>query len=332
MFESPLSSFAGMRVLDLPGAYTLDRVEEAVAGTGSPTAELREACSDPASVAWSLRPFEPDEGLDVLLPRFVEVVDTSVVTALVLGDWAVDGGDLDSSHVRDLLIEHTEAFPALRSLFLGDITYLENELSWIRQCDLSPLLTAYPRLEEFGVRGSVGLHLHVPEHLGLRSLTVQSGGLPASVARGIAASVLPNLEHLELWSGREDYGNTTGPEDLAPVLSGDAFPRLRRLGLRNAEDTDVWVRSLAGAAVTPTLHTLDLSLGTLTDAGARAILDGPAFHSLERLDLHRHFLSDDMTASLGDTLARHDVEFDLSAPEEPDEWDGELHYYPAAGE
>jgi hypothetical protein len=45
----------------------------------------------------------------------------------------------------------------LRAIFLGDITYEENEISWIEQSDVSPLLRAYPALEVSRVRGGNSL-------------------------------------------------------------------------------------------------------------------------------------------------------------------------------
>ena len=130
--------------------------------------------------------------------------------------------------------------PSLRSGFVGDIHSHEWELSWIGQPDLAPLVAAFPRLEELAVRGAASalggeLSLHVPSHGALRSLTIQSGGLPGSVAREVASSGLPALEHLELWLGVGDYGGSTWPRDLGSVLSGEAFPELRYLGVRNAE-------------------------------------------------------------------------------------------------
>lgn len=90
--------------------------------------------------------------------------------------------------------------------------------------------------------------------------------------------------------------------------------------------------ALAEAPVTPTLEALDLSLGVLTDTGARAILDTPAFHRLKRLDLHHHYLSEEMEQRLGAALTASGVEHDLSDRQEPEEFRGEKYYYPSVGE
>ena len=213
---------------------------------------------DPGSVAWRLRHAAYSEDFIPYLDRFVEEVDTSRVKALVIGDWGfADGADQSSADVRDALIEHAAAFPALRSIFLGDVTSEECEISWIQHDDLAPLLAAYPLLENLTVRGvgdtypgAVALSLHIPRHSALRSLTLQTGGLPGRVVREVVSSDLPALEHLELWLGLDLYGGDATPDDLAPLLSGRAFPNLRTLGLRNSQHTGRWAHTLAEAPVT----------------------------------------------------------------------------------
>ena len=318
--------------------------EEAPAST--PHRErMEEAKAAPASVAWRLQLHEGAETFPEYLARFVREVDTSQVTALVIGDWGVwEGNDVDSSAVRDALIQHAAAFPALRSVFFGDITFEENEISWIQQCDLAPLLAAYPRLEAFTIRGvgdldrrtgAFPLSLEVPEHTGLRSLTFQTGGLPGVVVRQVASSGLPNLERLELWLGVEDYGGDATPQDLAPILSGDAFPHLRHLGLRNAQDTGLWLRSLLDSPVLARLTSVDLSMGSLRGRDVEPLLAAiPALAHLESLDLHHHYLSEEETERVRAAFTSAGVRVDLSEREEPDSDDPEdtYAYYPSVTE
>ncbi|CAL9657451.1 hypothetical protein SUDANB145_06836 [Streptomyces sp. enrichment culture] len=63
----------------------------------------------------------------------------------------------------------------------------------------------------------------------------QEAGLPAAVVRGIAASELPALEHLDVWLGTSWYGADSEPVDVAPILEGSRLPRLRHLALRDSE-------------------------------------------------------------------------------------------------
>jgi hypothetical protein len=311
---------------------------------------LIRAVADPESVAWRLRDAHPVPtflgGVSRRLPRleefpdyarrFADTVGAAHVRALVLGH--VSDGDYGFGAVtaRDTLIGLAPELTNLRSLFFGDILQEESEISWIAQTDLAPLLAALPDLTEFTVRGANGLGLAVGRHAHLRRLSVQSGGLPGAVARGIAAADLPALEHLELWLGDEEYGNDTTPEDLAPVLSGEAFPRLRSLGLRNADNIDVWVRAVTEAPVVPRLHTLDLSLGTLVDEDAELLLATPALRGLRRLDLHHHYLSEEAAERVRAEFTAAGVEVDVSDPQEPEiDEDGEeiiVYRYPAVAE
>ncbi|MFD6950950.1 hypothetical protein A6A08_20790 [Nocardiopsis sp. TSRI0078] len=305
---------------------------------------LFDAIAAPGSVAWRLKmeppPFhlgprhgqkKPFETLTEYLERFTDLVDRKRVHALIVGNIPDDDYQMRAEEAASALVGFAPKLTGLRSLFFGEILREENEISWINLCDLAPLVSALPRLEELVVRGGTGdLGLRVPEHRSLRSLTVQSGALRPDVVRDVCASGLPALEHLELWLGAEDYGGDTTPQDLAPLLSGRAFPELRSLGLRNAEYAGTWVRALAESPVLPGLDTLDLSLGILCDKDAKPLLEAPAFRGLRRLDLHHHFLSEDMRERVREALPG--VEVDLSDPQEPDVYGDRVYYYTAVSE
>jgi len=355
--RSRLTEFAGLPVVEFTGWDTL-RDDFGLAmywarnrrepHTGHPRRydRLFEAVAAPGSVAWRLRMESPSYGsgsnspietLGQYLDRFTEFVAPAEVAALIVGSMEGDAEAVPSDEVRDRLVGIAPKLTAVRSLFFGEILQEENEISWIEHGDLAPLLAAFPSLEAFTVRGgSAGPGLRIAEHRALRSLTVQSGALRPEVVRDVCASVLPGLERLELWPGSREYGGDSTPEDLSPVLSGTAFPRLRHLGLRNAEGVDDWIPALAGAPVLPSLDTLDLSLGTLTDEGARVLLDAPAFRALKRLDLHHHYLSEETAERVRAEFTRAGVEVDVSGPQEADvdEYDGvrHVHRYSAVSE
>ncbi|WP_435110044.1 STM4015 family protein [Nocardiopsis synnemataformans] len=321
-----LTEFAGLSVVEFPASGTEEeRIEQIRRQGGDPHA--------PASTAWRLR--YDGEVIEEYVARFLSLVDAEQVRALVIGDWEAMAGGPEG--FLESLIAHAGSLPNLRSVFVGDITGDECELSWITQGDMAPLLAAFPRLEELTTKGADGvdgpLHLHVPSHEALRSLTLQSGGLPGFVAREVASSGLPALEHLELWLGMEDYGGDTSPADLAPVLSGEVFPRLRYLGVRNAQKLDEWIPVLAGAPVVKRVEVLDLSLGCLTDKGGQVLLEhADAFAGLRGLDLHHHFLSEEMEERLYDEFDGLGVDVDLSDRQEPEEYAESLWYYTAAAE
>jgi hypothetical protein len=336
-----LTEFAGLPVVEFPAVGAEEGDTYAEESAQSPEA-LAAAVAGPGSVAWRLRVSSvyPAEDFGDYLARFLATVDTSLVRALIVGGWGDFEEEPPSTVPRDALIGHADAFPGLRALFFGEIVQEEYEISWIHQTDLAPLVAAFPNLEELTVRGTgdpyLGdgkLEMALAEHTGLRTLVLQSGGLPGRVSREVAASPLPALENLELWLGVEAYRGDTTPDDLARVLSGEAFPSLRSLGLRNAEDVDDWIPVLAQAPVLASLDVLDLSLGILTDRGGRALAEAAsAFAGLRRLDLHHHYLSEDVCGRIREALPG--VEVDLSDRREPGvyDWSDEEHYYTAVSE
>lgn len=271
-----------------------------------------------------------------LLAQFLADPGAAQAPGLVIGMWEEAYSDpAGAERVVAALVAARDRLPALRALFLGDIIYEECEISWIQQTDVSPILAAYPDLECFRVRGGSGLVLGTPRHEALRSLIVESGGLDAQVVRGLAAGELPRLEHLELWLGDEGYGATTTVEDLAPILQGDRFPAMTYLGLRNSEIADAIAVALASAPVLGRLHTLDLSLGNLSDEGARALLESPVIRALTKLDIHHHYVSmsrDYMAPGLLHSLANLGIELDASDPCEAHVYDGESYRYIAHSE
>jgi predicted DNA-binding WGR domain protein len=73
----------------------------------------------------------------------------------------------------------------------------------------------------------------------------------------------------------------------------------------------------------------DLSLGTMTDEGARALAAAKAsLQHLEVLDLHHNYLTKD-GIKLVKGLARKVITDDQQTPSD---WSGELHYYTAIAE
>ncbi|MFJ9364527.1 STM4015 family protein [Nocardia sp. NPDC101769] len=292
-----LQEFHGLPIVEFPG----DAAEVALPA--------------PDAAAWRIAvdPYgDSPEEWPAAFARFLAAVDTARVRALVIGQWG-EVYDHNSDLVIDELIRVRERFPALRAVFIGEITYEEAEISWIQQSDVTPLLANFPALEELRIRG--GEHLAFPptQHAALRTLVVETGGLGGDVVRGIGASSLPALEHLELWLGVSSYGGDATVADLAPLLSGDRLPNLTSLGLRNSEIQDEVAAAAAGAPVVARLRTLDLSLGTLGDEGATALLHGQPLTHLHTLDLHHHFISASLRARL--IAALPGVTVDLSEAE-----------------
>ncbi|MEU5099147.1 STM4015 family protein [Streptomyces sp. NPDC020996] len=290
---------------------------------------------DADAVAWRITSdvYDADEPWTDAFARFCAAVDTTRVQALIVGGWQ-EAYDSAPTAVVSALVAARDRFPALRALFFGDIVMEECEISWITQTDVTPLLTGFPALEMFGVRGGSNLRLDGVRHEGLRELVVQAGGLPGHVVRGIGACDLPALVHLDLWLGTPDYGGDSEVSDLEPILSGARLPRLRHLALRNSEMQDAVAAALASAPVVAQLEVLDLSMGVLTDEGAGALLGGQPLTHLKKLDLHHHYLSESFVDRVLKTLEPAGVEVDLSRgdADEDTEDDGTVWRYVAVGE
>ncbi|QLG11354.1 STM4015 family protein [Deinococcus sp. D7000] len=217
---------------------------------------------------------------------------------LVVGLWTDENMEGDIAPVIEGLVSAHTQLPQLKTLFIGDITYEENEVSWITQGDLSPILAAYPTLTHLGIRGGNGLSLGQIDLPELRELTIQAGGLSAEVVREVVTADLPQLEHLELYLGTEDYGATSAADDLTPLLDGSRFPALNYLGVKNSDHQDEIAQMFAHAPILDQLEVLDLSLGTLTDEGAAALLDSERVKTLKKLVLTHHFCTEGMMEKL----------------------------------
>jgi hypothetical protein len=242
----------------------------------------------------------------------------SLVESIVIGPWS-GAYEAGPQSIVAYLAAAAPTFTRLRSVFVGDLTYEECEISWINQADFAPLLGAYPGLECLGSRGSVGLRLGPVRHERLRSLVVESGGLPTAVVQGIIDSDLPALTRLELWLGDQSYGNDITPADLSPLFA--RRPNLRYLGLRNADNADALAVAVAEAEVLEDLHVLDLSLGALSDEGGEALATSRRILGLQRLDLHHHYLSEAMM----DRLVALPIEVDVSDRKQAEDHRGETY-------
>jgi predicted DNA-binding WGR domain protein len=262
------------------------------------------------------------------LAVFLEEPAAEQAQGLVIGHWGgVDSVDQISAPIVEALVAARDKLPNLKHLFLGDIVTEENEVSWIQQSDMSPLFAAYPDLEEFRVRGSNNLSFGTLKHKNLKTLAIECGGLPVSVLREICAAKLPALEHLELWLGEANYGWDGTVADLAPLLSGKLFPKLRYLGLRDSIIANEVAAAVAKAPVLKKIRILDLSLGNLGDEGAKALLGSPDVAKLEKLDIHHHFVSDEVVAQL------KGLRIEVDASEHMKPWDFDPDYrYIAVGE
>lgn len=190
--------------------------------------------------------------------------------------------------------------PALRRLHIGAFEYPdETEISWTFHANVDPLGPILPNLEDLRITGG-GIDLGALKADRLRKLVLETGGLPAAPARHLASASFPALEHLEVWFGTDDYGGECGEAEVQALLANTAgLPAVRWLGLKNADFQDAIAAVVGQGALVAQLTHLDLSMGTLTDAGARALLEAmPKLQHLEVLDISENFVSDELVAQL----------------------------------
>jgi len=203
----------------------------------------------------------------------------------------------------EIILAH--APPRLRRLVLG--AWDEHDVSWTAVGDLRELSARLPGLTALELQGNdmdFG-DIDLPR---LQRLVVRSGGLPGKVIDQLARASWPSLEELELWFGDEHYGGSPSVEVAEPFLRPERLPRLRRLGLRNAMFADDLCARLASAPILPQLTHLDLSMGMMSDQGARNLLARPQpFAHLERLDLRDNNLSPRVCARLAGLCAEVDT-------------------------
>jgi hypothetical protein len=287
---------------------------------------------DPRTVAYRIR-LDWDEGeagtrwVDKFA-QLLEKPDSRKIESFIAGAWEEVSAGTDSTSIVESLAAARDGLPRLKHLFFGDITMEESEISWITQTDVSPIFEAHRELEHITIRGGTGLSLGHIRHERLRELIIQTGGLPPQVIHDVSASELPALEHLELWLGEPNYGGNATVEDLATLLRGDRFPKLKYLGIKDSVIADEVAGVLANSPILRQLDVLDVSLGQLGDDGAKALLASPEIRSLKKLDVHHHFISDELVAKLKSL----GIEVDASEKQKPSEWRGEEHRFIAVSE
>lgn len=218
---------------------------------------------------------------------------------------------------------------ALERLFIGDFTSEEQEISWVSLGDLSPLWAVTPKLTTLRLHGA-GIRLGDFEHPTLARLEIETGGLPHAAVVSLANAKLPELAHMEVWFGREDYGGTTDIAALRPIFTNTGLPKLKHLGLQNSEMQDAIAVELANSPLLAQVESLNLSMGTMRGVGAQAILDNAAsFKHLKSIDLDRNYipyeLCNQLRAAFGNAVS-------IGRQETADTYDGEAYYYTSVGE
>ena len=236
--------------------------------------------------------YDSERDIGELTQELLALPSARFLRGLTIGMASFDGeneyGDVISA------IAKAGGSKTLQDLFIGDFEYPDDtEISWTHLTDVSSALKVLPNLRTLRLRGgelALG-DIDLPE---LREFTVETGGLPLNAIKSIASAKWPKLEKLEIWFGSDNYGAEGGVEDIQPILDGQGLPNLKHLGLRNSEFTDALAQALPSAVVLPRLEKLDISMGTLTNEGAKALADNAAvFAHLKQLDVSQNILEDE---------------------------------------
>ena len=270
---------------------------------------------------------EAEEGktLKEKVEAFLESAQAAEVESIVIGTWE-EPYENCPQEALDSLIANSNQLPQLKELFVGDMDSEDCEISWIKQADYTSLFAAFPSLERLHIKGSTDLTLStLPlQHQHLKALTIECGGLPKSIIETIATAQLPELEYLQLYIGVDEYGFDGALDDLRPFMQRGLFTKLKHLGLVDSEIANEIAIEIANAPVLAQLETLDLSMGTLSDEGGQALLNSKAIAGLQKLDLHYHYLSNDLVKE----FKKMSIMVDVSDQQDiEDEW-----RYPAVTE
>lgn len=266
---------------------------------------------------------EDGKGADTIIEEILSDDEFPDLEELIIGCWGYDGEDCQE--IIDGIVENAEQFSHITKLFVGDMTYEECEVSWIEQGDYSKLWAAMPQLTELTIKGSTNLTLGDIQHENLRSLTIICGGLGKNVIEEIQKAKLPNLKKLLLYIGVENYGFDGDAKTIESLLKESNFPNLSYLGITDSEIQDELTQVVLDSKYMNQIETLDLSNGTLSDKGGALLLEKiPQFSNIKKLDLHYHYLSDEMVRKLR-RLKNLPVDIDLSEQEEAEEWHGEIY-------
>lgn len=241
---------------------------------------------------------EQGKGPGTMAEEILADPDLPGLKELVIGAWGNCWED-NCQPLLDGIAAHGDQFSQIRSLFVGDMDYEECEVSWIIQGNFSGLWAALPELRELTIKGSTDLVLGDVCHEKLESLTIICGGLPSDVIRSIQNAKLPNLKKLLLYIGIEDYGFDGNADTVKELLEKAEFPKLTYLGIADSEIQDELTEAVLGSKFMGQIDTLDLSCGTLTDKGGALLLEKlPAWPNIKKLDIHHHYLSDEMMQKL----------------------------------
>ncbi|MDE5591085.1 MAG: STM4015 family protein [Acetatifactor sp.] len=266
--------------------------------------------------------YESGKNAETMVKDILADPEFTGLDELIIGSWGSAYED-DCQPIIDAIARNADRFSHITKLFVGDMDFEECEVSWIMQGDYSRIWKAMPQLKELTIKGSMELTLGEIEHENLESLTIICGGLGADVIKEIEKAKLPGLKKLLLYIGVEDYGFDGDAGTIKELLANSDFPNLTYLGIADSEIQDELAQVVLECKYIRQIEVLDLSCGTLTDKGGNLLLEKlPGLSNIRKLDVHHHYLSDEMM----EKIENLSLEADVSEQEEAEEWDGKIWY------
>ena len=241
---------------------------------------------------------EGDKSSETMVADILADPEFAELEEVVIGDWG-NAWDYEAQDIIDDIIENKEQFSHIKSLFIGDMDFEECEVSWIIQGNYENLFSAMPQLESLTIKGSTGLALGKVEAPNLQSLEIICGGLPKEVIQSVRDANLPALKSLTLYIGVEDYGFDGSIKDIEELLEKSDFPALENLALVDSQIQNEICKAVLDSKYMKQINRLELSMGSLTNKGGQILLDKLLeFPNVKTLDVHYHFLSDEMMEKL----------------------------------
>ncbi|HET9992540.1 MAG TPA: hypothetical protein VFQ65_28600, partial [Kofleriaceae bacterium] len=235
-------------------------------------------------------------------------------------------GDPSEGNLQDIIELLGKKAPATtRKITFGDNV---DQISWHHTGNLDKLWKGVPHLRVLEIE-SGEFEVGAMDAPALERAIFITGGLTKSCAKNIAKANMPKIKHLEIYYGDDNYGGDCTVKEVKPLLDRTDLTDLEYLGLKNSMFANDIAKALPGAKILKGLKTLDLSLGTMTDEGAEALVAAKAsLAHLECLDLTRNFLTKKGIAAVKGICKKVVTE----KQEEADADGDETHYYVSIAE
>jgi hypothetical protein len=217
--------------------------------------------------------------------------------------------------------------PTLRKLAF--VTNTDEEmLSWTSAGELSGYSALFPNLEILEVHAGK-CQLTAPDFPRMRRLRLKTCGLTAQQLTALSQARWPALERLEVWAGSASHGVELTVEQYRPLLQSTRLPRLKALGLCNCEVTDALCAAVLESPLLPQLEELSLSMGTMSEAGARVLLRGAdRLRHLKSLDVDDNYLGPEVLEELQRALPQTQSNAQRTA----EEHEGQLLRFASVGQ